>query len=278
MMSDTASSKTAWRPSSYQRRVEIAIAGGAVAVIALVYAATHWVAPHLFTHFEHAPELAELPKRTTSADHLKGDPVNIAAVGSESELRTAMHDAGWKVADRADRRTDIAIAGSVLFNRPDSTAPVSPLYLFDRAQDIAFEREVGKSARSRHHARFWLAQGVMHDGRPVWLGDATFDLRAGISHRGLHPTHHIAPDVDEERDTLVSDLVHARQVGTLFTVSGIGIRVESHNAEGDRFDTDGEMKVVVLSPGNQPVTHTDSLPEPSVVAAKDQFWRWAHNQ
>jgi hypothetical protein len=266
----------AWRLSTFQRRAEIVIAVTAVIVIALVYTATHWLAPHLFTHYDHAPEMAALPKRTMSAKHLKGDPVNLAAVGSQAELEAAMARAGWKVADRPSRRADIWIAESVLFNRPDSTAPVSPLYLFGRAQDIAFEREVGRSARSRHHARFWLAQGVTHDGRPIWLGDATFDLRAGISHRGLHPTHHIAPDVDEERDTLVADLIRAKQAGIFFTVSGMGIRVESHNAEGDRFDTDGEIDVLVLAPANAAVAHTDTLPEPWLVATKDDFWRWAH--
>jgi hypothetical protein len=276
MMSESKRSQGSWRASSPQRRIEIALAVGAAAMIVLVYAGTHWLAPRLFTHFDHAPELAALPKRTTHG-RLKGDPINIAAVGTESELTAAMRAAGWVIADRANRKTDIALAKSVLLNRPDSTAPVSPLYLFGRAQDIAFEREVGKSARSRHHARFWLADGVAHDGRPVWLGDATFDLRAGLSHTGFHPTHHIAPDIDDERDTLVANLVNARQVTTLFTVSGIGVRVESHNAEGDRFDTDGEIDVVVLPLGNSPVTHTDTLPEPSAVATKDQFWRWAHS-
>jgi LssY-like putative type I secretion system component LssY len=275
-MSEPGLRQPAWHPGSFQRRVEIAVATIAIVVIGLVYTATHWLAPHLFTHFDHAPEMAALPKRTTSAKHLKADPVNVAAVGSEAELEAAMAQAGWKLADAAGGRADISIAVSVLFNRPDSTAPVSPLYLFGRAQDLAFEREMGRSARSRHHARFWLAQGVTHDGRPIWLGDATFDLRAGISHRGLHPTHHIAPDVDEERDTLVADLIRARQARSFFTVSGMGIRVESHNAEGDRFDTDGEIDVLVLAPGNAPVARTDTLAEPALVAAKDDFWRWAH--
>ena len=263
-------------PGTFQRRVELTLAIAASIVVGLVYTATHAIAPRLFSHFDHAPELAALPKRTFNAKHVKGDPVNIAAVGSEAELTAAMRAAGWVTADKLDRASEIAIAKSVILNRPDSTAPLSPLYLFDRPQDLSFERQVGRSARSRHHVRFWLADSVMHNGRQIWLGDATFDLRAGISHRGLHPTHHIAPDVDEERDTLVTNLVAAHQVTQLFTVSGMGIRVESHNAEGDRFDTDGELDVVVLSPGNAPAMHTDTLAEPRIVAAKDELWRWVH--
>lgn len=274
-MSASERDRTSRHPGTFQRRVEITVAVVATAAIALVYTATHWIAPTIFSHFEHAPELAGLPKRTTTRHHTKGDPINIAIVGTEAELDAAMHAAGWVVADRATRASDIAIAKSVLLDRPDSTAPVSQLYLFSRPQDFAFEREVGGSARSRHHVRFWLADGVQHDNRPVWMGDATFDLRAGVT-RDLHPTHHIAPDVDQERDTLVANLTAARQVATVFTVSGMGIRVESHNGEGDRFDTDGEIDVMVLPPGGASVVHVDTLPEPAIVATKDRLWRWVH--
>lgn len=245
--------------------------------MALVYATTHWIAPRLFSHFEYAPELARVPKRTSTAHHAKGDPINIAIVGTQAELEAAMHAAGWVAAARANRATDVAIAKSVLLNRPDSTAPISQLYLFGRPQDFAFEREVGRSARSRHHVRFWLAHDIAHDNRPVWLGDATFDVRAGVT-RTLLPTHHIGPDVDQERDTTVASLVAAKQVDTLFTVSGMGIRVGSHNAGGDRFDTDGELDVVVLSPGGALSAHTDTLAEPAIVAMKDRVWNWFHTR
>lgn len=265
------------QPSTLQRRVEIIVAVVACVAIALVYTATHWIAPTLFSHFEHAPELAGLPKRTTTAHHAKGDPINIAIVGTEAELEAAMRAAGWVAATRANRASDVAIAKSVLLNRPDPTAPVSQLYLFGRVQDFAFEREVGRSARSRHHVRFWLAKDITHDSRPVWLGDATFDVRPGVTST-LAPTHHIAPDVDQERDTVVANLIKADRVDTLFTVSGMGIRVVSHNGGGDRFDTDGELDVVILSPGGAPSTHTYTLPEPSIVATKNRIWNWFHTR
>lgn len=274
---ETGHPHRSWKASTLQRRVEIAVAIVAVVATAIVYTSTHYVAPALVTHYEHAPEMESLPKRTSSARHRDGDPVNIAAIGSLAELTSAMRAAGWVKADSSNRSTDIAIAKSVIFNRPDSTAPVSPLFLFGRPQDIAFERQVGHSARSRHHARFWNAGDVTHNGRSIWLGDATFDARAGMSYRGLHPTHHIAPDVDQERDTLVTNLVHAGQVAELFTVTGMGVRVSAHNAEGDRFDTDGELYVVVLSPGSVPVRHTDTLSELPVIALKNRVFSWSHD-
>lgn len=263
--------------SSFRRRVEIIVALVACSAFALVYATTHWIAPRLFSHFDHAPELASVPKRTSTVHHGKGDPINIAIVGTEAELEGAMRAAGWVAAAPANRASDVAIAKSVFLNRPDSTAPISRLYLFGRAQDFAFEREVGRSARSRHHVRFWLVQNVTHDNRPVWLGDATFDVRAGVTST-LAPTHHIGPDVDQERDTLVTNLVAAKRVVTVFTVSGMGIRVRSHNGGGDRFDTDGEIDVAILAPGGAPSTHTDTLAEPSIVATKDRIWNWFHTR
>lgn len=251
------------------------------ALLALVVAltvelATHVIGPALLTHYDGFPALASTPKRSVNARGLPADPLNVALIGSEAEITEALRRAGWTAAEPVTRRSSIGIAASVLLHRPDSAAPVSPLYLYGRQQDLAFEREVGVSASRRHHVRLWRVAGLAYDQRPVWLGGASFDLRAGMSHRGLHPTHHIAPDLDEERDTLAADLVRARQVRASFRVTGLGLRVDAHNAEGDRFDTDGEMRVLVLSPGNAPV---DPAPEPSLPAAvqlKDRLWSWVH--
>ena len=247
----------------------------ALALIAFaVYLATHVVAPRFLTHFEHSPELASLPKRTIDGDGRAADPINVAVVGSRAELLTAMRLSGWLVADSLTRKTKVAIARSVLLNRPDSTAPVSPLYLLGREEDIAFEREVGSSARTRHHARFWLAESSVHDGRPVWVGDASFDARAGISHRTLRPTHHIAPDIDEERETLLADLARVGQLAERFEATGMGPRIYAHNAEGDRFDTDGEMDVAVVPLQNARVAAPRVLPPPTAIAVTDRVWRW----
>jgi hypothetical protein len=78
-------------------------------------------------------------------------------------------------------------------HRPDPDAPVSSLYLFGRKQDLAFEEDVGGSADRRHHVRWWRAEPLDAAGRPLWIGDATFDRDAGISHLTGQITHHIGP-------------------------------------------------------------------------------------
>lgn len=267
--------------NSVGRDVAIAIViaiGIAIATAGAIEVMTHLVGPRLLTHYDGFPALAATPKRATNARGAPADPLNVALVGTEAEVREAFRRAGWSEADPVTHATSVKIAESVLLRRPDSTAPVSPLYLYRRMQDLAFEREVGRSASRRHHVRLWQLGNLQYEQRPVWLGGATFDKSAGISHRGLHPTHHIAPDVDEERDTLVANLVRAEQVAAMFRVTGVGVRVDAHNAEGDRFDTDGETRVLVLSPGNAPHAAPTEAPLPFAVRIKDRIWAWFHRR
>ena len=138
-----------------------------LAVVGVVTLATHVMGPMLFTHFERFPALQSVPKRSRNARNIEGDPINVAIVaGSDSELVVAFQRAGWVEAQPVTRASSIGIAKSVLLGRPDSTAPVSPLYLFGRQQDHAFEREAGKSARRRHHVRLWRADGIAYEGGP----------------------------------------------------------------------------------------------------------------
>ena len=264
-----------WRELALALAITFAIAGVAATCIELI---THVVGPRLLTHYDEFPALAATPKRAASARGAPADPLNVALIGTDTEVHEAFRRAGWMAADPVTRRTSIKIAESVLLRRPDSTAPVSPLYLYGRIQDMAFEREVGKSASRRHHVRLWQVTNVQYEHRPVWLGGATFDMSAGLSHRGLHPTHHIAPDVDEERDTLAADLLRAQQVAAMFRVTGVGLRVDARNAEGDRFDTDGEMRVLVLSPANTPHGAPIEASPPFAVRVKDRIWAWFHRR
>jgi hypothetical protein len=92
----------------------------------------------------------------------------------------------------------------------------------------------------------------------------------------LHPTHHIDPDIDQERDRVEDDLARVGQVARTFHVTGYGLRVDGHNAEGDRFDTDGEMLVIVVPPGNTPAPAATLLPDPPLVSLKETVWNWFH--
>ena len=131
-----------------------------------------------------------------------------------------MHAAGWYPADPITLRSSIAIIGSVVLDRPYKDAPVSNLYYDHRCEDLAFEKPAGKSANARNHVRFWLVLDNGAEGRPVWLGAATFDRGVGVSHLTGQVTHHIAPNIDAARGLLSNDLEEAGMVDATYQVSG----------------------------------------------------------
>ncbi len=180
---------------------------------------------------------ASAPVVTRTRDGRPGDPVNLRLVGTRDELVRGFRAAGWAVADPITARSALRIGVSVAFDRPYPAAPVSDLYLFGRVQDVAFERAVGGSARARHHVRFWQA-GCGPDGRPVWVGAGTFDARVGRSPATGRLTHRISPDIDAERDTILSDLTRAGALASGRVEAGAGPFV-GRNGECDCYHTDG---------------------------------------
>ena len=108
-------------------------------------------------------------------------------------------------------------------------------------RNLAFEKPAGESANARNHVRFWLVLEQGAEGRPVWLGAATFDRGVGVSHLTGQVTHHIAPNIDAARGLLTTDLETAGMVEATYQVSGIGPTFNGRNGEGDTYYTDGEI-------------------------------------
>jgi len=157
------------------------------------------------------------PRVTHTPDGIPGDPVNVALVGSESDVVHSMTAAKWYPADPITFRSSLRIAVDSVFRRPDDDAPVSTLELFGRKQDLAFEQPVGDSPRQRHHVRYWRWDRL-HYGREVWFGAATFDERVGFSDTTGQITHHISPDLDTERAHLIGDLEGTGQLAEVDVV------------------------------------------------------------
>jgi hypothetical protein len=183
---------------------------------------------------------------TTTEQGIPGDPINVGLVGSKEEVIRAFAAAGWDPADKITLRTSIDIGLSVVLDRPDLDAPVSPLFFEGRKQDLAFEKAVGKSADERNHIRFWLTEQTGPNNRPLWLGSASFDRGVGISHDTGQITHHIGPNLDAERNLIISDLLKAGQLMSSYEIEGIGATKEGRNGGGDPYFTDGKALVGVL--------------------------------
>ena len=236
------------------------------------------VLPLLWHHYEHQRNLASRPMNTETAEGLPGDPLNAGLVGDAADVHRIMLAAGWRPADPITLRTSIAIAGSVVLDRPYADAPVSDLFYEGRRQDFAFEKSIGSSADRRHHVRFWLVLQEGDEGRPVWLGAAARDLGVGLSHYTGQFTHHIAPDIDAERNALIDDLTASKMVTALYAVSGIGPTIFGRNGEGDTYFTDGELRFAVISSGGVLTTVSPvEFESPAISMLKDNVWQAARN-
>ena len=198
------------------KKIDRRLAVAAIAAVAAYVVLAYLLAPFFWRHFEHQPRLAEMEATTRTALGLPGDAINVGLEGTEDDVLCAMNAAGWKPADPVTLSSSLRIVGSVLFDRPYQDAPVSPLFYENRKQDLAFEKPAAKSARTRHHVRFWKALDAGDDGRPVWLGSATFDDSLGVSHYTGQITHHVAPDIDAERDYCVRPRCGEQGRGDLF--------------------------------------------------------------
>jgi hypothetical protein len=250
-----------------------------LSALVIVYLVLAYLAlPASWRHHEREPGLAALSMVTRTGTGIPGDALNVGLVGSQEDVLRAMQAAGWFPADPVTFRTSIAIIGSVVLDRPYHDAPVSPLYFEGKKEQLAFEKPDGKSADRRHHVRFWLALEKGIGGRPVWLGAVTYDRGVGFSRYTGQVTHHIAPDIDTERDLLMRDLTTAGMVDALFQISGAGPTLFGRNGGGDPYHTDGEIEVASLvSDGIRRTGPPATLPPPPLIALKDQIWHGVGN-
>jgi hypothetical protein len=215
---------------------------GVWAVLAYLIAPVVWK-----LWFAHEGDFSLAQHLTETSDHHPGDPVNLALVGTSAALVRAMSSAGWYPADPITLRTSLEIAADSVLHRPDTDAPVSNLFLFGRKQDLAFEQPVPGGPKQRHHVRFWRWD-QQRDGLPVWFGSATYDERVGLSYTTGEVTHHIAPDVDRERDRIAAELSRDGCVKRRDWIDGFHAVREGRNGGGDPWRTDGRLAVLYLQP------------------------------
>lgn len=229
------------------RRKRMALYAG-LAFLALYGVAAYIAAPMIWSDIERSAREDPAAMRTATLQGIPGDPINVGLVGSREQVLRAFAAIGWSPADPITLKTSLEIGLSVALRRPYADAPVSTLVYEGRGQDLAFEKEDGQSADRRHHLRLWLTLSSGDDGRPLWLGSASFDRDAGFSHDTGQFTHHIAPDVDAERDLVIATLESAGLLARRYDIPGSGATQTGRNGGGDPFFTDGKAVVGVLKP------------------------------
>lgn len=211
--------------------------------------------------------------RTRTSDGLLGDPVNLAFMGEEAALHEAMRRAGWTLADPVTLRSSLRIVTSTLTRRSYHEAPVSPLFLFGRMQDFAYQQEVDGNPAQRHHVRFWRCPDdwPLPGGRRVeWLAAGTFDNSVGLSLFTLQVTHRIDADTDVERDHIVSSLRAADPSIRVEVIEDFSTSYHSRNGGGDSIRTDGDLPILDLRPAEVAAAVARESADPSVPESAEQ--------
>jgi hypothetical protein len=222
---------------------------GLIALLLVYLVVAYALLPLGWIRYAHRhPAWEDAPRVTHTIADIPGDPLNVALVGTEPEVKKIMLAAGWYPADPLTLKSCLEMAEAAVLKRTYDDAPVSNLFLFGRKEDLALSNLLATTPRKRHHVRFWKWDKLGPDDRPVGFGSATYDERVGLSHTTGEVTHHIAPDIDSERDHLMRDLEGTGDVAEAYVVDGFHKDREGRNGGGDRWHTDGNLSVAVIKP------------------------------
>lgn len=187
--------------------------------------------------------------RAKTSDGLLGDPINLAAHGSAQQIHAAMRKAGWTLADPITATSAWKMVQSTLTRKSYPEAPISPLHLFERKQDFAYQQEVDGNPKARHHVRFWATpkDWLLPGGKKVdWLAGGTFDKAVGLSIFTLQVTHKIDEDTDIERDHIVDTVTEANPNAQVDVLEDFSTGYHSRNGGGDQIKTDGNLPIMDL--------------------------------
>jgi hypothetical protein len=186
----------------------------------------------------------QIPARTTTLKAADADLVNLVFLGSEKQVRNAFIAAGWHNADHSSRHSLAHNFYAVLNNSGYPQEPMMTFLLDGKPQDMNWQKGLNSYGR-RDHLRIWqwTPEGAEE---PVWVTASTHDSGAVLSVKYKGFVHHIAPDIDNERSTVVRDLNFAGCVKSVTYVSRPGIATLAQNAVGDVMRTDGSIAVVKL--------------------------------
>jgi len=192
----------------------------------------------------------EQPATVTNADGSKtGDPLNFVIIGNAEAVWPAFLRSGWD--PTAAMGTSSALKTGIfgIFGGAYRYAPISNLYVYGRAQDVALQK-VRSNIHYRNHLRLWLAP-VTYKGLPVLIGQISRDIGSRFTTKSSTlTTHRIDPNVDDTRATLVQDFIYAQALKAYATAGGVGFVSPEEprgNLTGDPWFTDGDRAVMLLT-------------------------------
>lgn len=178
----------------------------------------------------------------------KGDPLNLVVVGGLDDAFPALIRRGWRPTEKTWSGSVTRMVKSGLSGERYPYAPVSPLYLYGRGQDLALQK-ARDNIHQRNHLRLWRSP-MRYRGKPVWVGQISRDIGSRLTiHSPYLTTHKIDPDVDEARVALVEDLAYSQNLTMIGVVKGVGAALKEkprRNLTTDPYYTDGFRAVLIF--------------------------------
>ncbi|MGC1955493.1 MAG: LssY C-terminal domain-containing protein [Gammaproteobacteria bacterium] len=207
--------------------------------------------------------LEQLPCCTTNKKGSRnGDPLNLVVVGGLEDAFPALVRRGWRPTEETWSGSVIKMMTSALSGERYRYAPVSPLYVYDRPQDLALQR-ARDNIHQRNHLRLWLTP-MRFRGKPVWVGQISRDIGSRLTiHSPYLTTHKIDPDVDEARTALTEDMAYSQNLAAIGFVSGVGAASKDaprSNLTRDPYYTDGARAVLIFDAHPRSLAEIDFLP------------------
>ena len=193
--------------------------------------------------------LEALPCCVTNKDSSRnGDPLNLVVVGGMADAFPALVRRGWRPTEQTWFGSVLKMMSSALSGERYPYAPVSPLYLYGRPQDLALQK-ARDNIHQRNHLRLWLSPMRYH-GKPVWVGQISRDIGTRLTiHSPYLTTHKIDPDVDEARTALMEDMAYSQSLAKLGLAKGVGAAAKDSprgNLTTDPYYTDGFRAVLIF--------------------------------
>jgi hypothetical protein len=176
-----------------------------------------------------------------------GDPLNLVVIGEVDDVYYAFIRAGWDETEVISLSSLTRMGKSFVSGGEYRSSPVSGLYVFDRPQDVAFQK-ARANINERNHLRLWMSP-LRYEGIPVWIGQISRDIGVRLTAKTI-TTHKVDPDVDETREYLVENLAYSQALAKLGYVSGVGsapVDSPRGNLTGDPYFTDGKRVVLWIS-------------------------------
>jgi hypothetical protein len=219
--------------------------------------------------------IAELPYWSyTKRQSQPSDLVNLVYVGQEAALRTVFAAAGWNGSDPNSIRSGVNAIRAIVQGGAYEEAPMRTLLLDGADPGFTLQKSLN-TFEKRHHLRIWQRSGEWY-GQPIWASAATEDVGATFSlRRPFGFTHQIEPNVDLERDKVVSDLLFTGCVDSVTYVPRPGSLRSSGQEYRRGVSSDARVAVVVLNDCGQPRLSPSGEPQASPPAFVRCFRRAA---